>query len=227
MKEQIGIEYVCTGNGGRSPIAETLARDYVKGLELEKRISIFSSGTGASVLEADVFQFPVESLLQYVGIALDSGTYKGSAVPIATDIVARNDEIINAVNAGDTRAKELVEYCVRYLMADEVVKRNSVLLELGLVPRGHFHQQTQVREDVDLVLPMKKSNADYVRKLYAESSSGKSRSPLVVPVCEYAMVSGEISDPFGGSLDDFRKARDLIADVVKKSIDRAVEEYLR
>jgi len=28
-KNQIGIEYVCTGNGGRSPTAETIGKDYV------------------------------------------------------------------------------------------------------------------------------------------------------------------------------------------------------
>ena len=36
MVKQIGIEFVCTGNGGRSPQAQTTGRDYVKRKEMRK-----------------------------------------------------------------------------------------------------------------------------------------------------------------------------------------------
>ena len=98
-------------------------------------------------------------------------------------------------------------------MADEVAKRNIVLLELGLVPEGHFHQQTVAREDVDYILPMKESNAKAVRKIYLESGRCK-RNPIIVPICEYAGVEGEISDPFGGPIEAYRETRDLIESVV-------------
>lgn len=223
MENKLGIEYVCTGNGGRSPTAETIAKDYVKQSELEDRINIYSSGTGAEISENDLFQFPINFLLDYIEIGLNSGTYKGKARNVAEEIVAQKQKTAIAIGDGETEVKDKVEYCIRYLMADEVAKRNNVLLEIGLVPRGHFHQQTRVRGGVSLILPMKRSNAEYVEQLYRDSQ----HNPVIVPLCEYGRIEGEINDPFGSTIDDFRQTRDLIGTAVKKSIDRAVEEYLR
>lgn len=222
MVNKLGIEYICTGNGGRSPTAETIAKDYIRQSELEDRINIYSSGTGADSCEKDLFQFPINFLLDYIEIGLHSGTYKGKAKSVAEEIVAQKEKTALAVGDGQTEVKDKVEYCIRYLMADEVAKRNRVLLEIGLVPRGHFHQQTRIRDDVSLILPMKRSNADYVEQFYRDSG----HNPVIVPLCEYAGMEGRVDDPFGGTLDDFRKTRDLIGEAVRKSIDRAVKEYI-
>ena len=39
------IEFVCSGNHGRSPMAETIARHYVSSLGIEDKIKIISSGS--------------------------------------------------------------------------------------------------------------------------------------------------------------------------------------
>lgn len=221
-KNKIGIEYVCTGNGGRSPTAETIGKDYVKQCGLEDKIRVYSSGTAAEMGETDLFQFPVNFLLEYIEIALNSKTYMGKARSIASEVTEQKERIALAVETGDTEAKDKVGYCVRYLMADEVAKRNTVLLEIGLVPEGHFHQQTRIRDDVDLILPMKKSNADSVERLYEDSE----HNPKIIPICKYTGIDGDINDPFGGTIDDFRKTRDFIGYAVRKSIDKAVEEYM-
>ncbi len=235
MINQIGIEYVCTGNGGRSPVAETIGKDYVKQLKLENKINIFSSGTAVDVTEKDLFQLPINFLLEYIEIGLNSGTYHEKAEDLAKEIVANKQNIAIAVENKDTTSKEKIEHCIRYLMADEVAKRNNVLLEIGLVPRGHFHQQTKVRDDVNLILPMKQSNAKQVKNLYEKTTLNPWRmrgkeilpNPSIVPICEYAGIDGAISDPFGNKIEAFRETRDLISTAVKKSIDRAVGEYVK
>lgn len=227
LKEKMGIEFVCTGNGGRSPTAQTIGRNYVENLGLEDTVKIYSSGTQADLAEAYLFQFPLLFLLDYIEIGFKSGTYQGSAKDTAEQVVAKKQEVALAVEKGDREARRIVEYCIRYLMADEVVKRNQVLLEIGLVPETRFHRQANVRDDVDLVLAMKQSNADYVRKLYEGKLSGGTESiPTIAPLCEYAGMPGQVDDPFGGTLADFRKTRDLIGEAVRKSIDRAIKEYL-
>ena len=184
---------------------------------------LYGFGVDEEISGNDLFQFPVNFLLDYIEIGLNSGTYKGKARNVAEEIVAQKGKTALAVGDGETEVKDKVEYCVRYLMVDEVAKRNMVLLEVGLVPRGHFHQQTKVRDDVGLILPMKRSNANHVEQLYRDTE----QSPIIIPLCDYAGIEGEINDPFGSTIDDFRKTRDLIGTAVKKSIDRAVEEYLR
>ncbi len=221
MKATIGIEFVCTGNGGRSPTAQTIGRNYVENLGLEDTVKIYSSGTQADLAEADLFQFPLPFLLDYIEVGFKSGTYQGSTKDTAEQVVAKKEEVALAVGKGDKEARRIVEYCIHYLMADEVVKRNQVLMEIDLVPENRFHQQTKVRDDVDLVLAMKQSNADYLRKLY----EGRKEAPKIATLCEYAGMKGQVDDPFGGTLDDFRKTRDLIGEVVRKSIDKVVEEY--
>ena len=188
---------------------------------MDDKIKIYSSGTHADLAEENLFQFPIPFLLDYIEIGFKRGTYQGSAKDTAKLVVAKRHKVALAVQKGDKETRRVVEYCIQYLMADEVVKRNQVLMEKSLVPENRFHRQTKVRDDVDLVLAMKQSNADYVRKLY----EGKSEAPRISTLCEYAGMPGQIDDPFGGTLADFRKTRDLIGEAVKKSIDRAVEEY--
>lgn len=223
MKNTLTIEFVCTGNGGRSPTAHTLAQNYVENLGLEDAVKIYSSGTGADFAEEDLFQFPIPFLLDYIEVGLRSGTYQGSAKTTAERVVARKEACALDIEKGDTEACRIVEYCIRYLMADEVVKRNQVLMEIDLVPGNRFHRQTKLRCEVDLILPMKRSNAEYVAKLYA----AQNRKPQIVPLLEYAGMPGEVNDPFAGTIDDFRKTRDLIEEATKKSLDRAIGEYLR
>lgn len=221
MKETMGIEFVCTGNGGRSPMAETIAKDYVKEIGLEDRVKIYSSGS--AVADVMNLNYPMKELIGYVEIALNSGTYQGKAAPVAQEVVDHKEAVAQAAESGDREAKDKIEYCLHYLMADEVAKRNMVLLEQGLVPEGHFHEQTAVRSGVDLILPMKESNAKKVREIYA----GSDREPQIETLCSYAGVEGAISDPFGGDMKVWRQTRDKIAEAVVKSIDKAVIEYLQ
>ncbi|MCK4590011.1 MAG: hypothetical protein KAT77_06205 [Nanoarchaeota archaeon] len=221
MKETLGIEFICTGNGGRSPMAHTIGVDHVQEQGLGKRVQIYSSGTGAEATEKDLFSFPTNFLLAPIETALQNGVYQGKAVQIAQEVLADQKATTQAIESGDMNMMGKVKYCIQYLSADEVAKRNVALLEIGLVPVGHFHQQTTVREGVDLILPMKQSNADQVKEIYG----GSGRSPIVVPICEYVGLEGAISDPFGGPMEIWRETRDKIAEVVVKSIDKAVGEY--
>ena len=225
-KTKIGIEYICTGNGGRSPTAETIGKDYVKQCGLEDRIRVYSSGTAAEMVENDLFKIPIGFLLDYIEIGFKSETYHGKARDIAGELLDPTKAgaiLVEDVESGvESRIRNNIEYCIRYLMADEVAKRDRVLLEVGLIPTGHFHQQTKVRDDVELILPMNLTNAALVKQIY----SGSEYDPQIITICQYTGIDGDINDPFGGTIEDFRKTRDLIGCAVKKTIEKAAKEYL-
>jgi len=218
----LNIEYVCTGNGGRSPQAQTEARAEVARRGLQDRINIYSSGTAAKDLNEGQFEtVSPESLMPYIETALRSGTFCGRAEEVAEEIFQNRREVVESIRSGDPKANEKLSYLIAYLTADEEAKRNIVLLEKGLVPRGPFHQQTQIRNGVDLILPMKESNAQYVRELY----EGIENKPRIIPLCEYAGIEGEMEDPAGGTLQDFRDCNVRITEAVGKSLRRAIEEF--
>ncbi len=216
MKNTLAIEYICTGNGGRSPIAHTIAQNYVQNTGLEDKIKIYSSGTHAQFAQTNLLQFPLSFLLDNIKIGLNSGAYQRNAQEIAKRVVEHKEECLNQKSRKD------IKYCIRYLMADEVIKRNQVLLEIGLVPQTNFHQQTRIRDDINLILLLNIEHARYVSRLYTAAN----KVPQIACLRAYAKLPGQIDDPFGRTLDDFRKTRDRIKEAVEKSIDRAIEEYL-
>lgn len=213
------VEYVCTANGGRSPQFQTIVRHYVAKKGLEDKIEVRSSGSQAD--DVQNFNFPMLELISYTEIGVKKGTFQGEISDVAQYLVAHKESIAKAAEQGDKEAKDMIIKCNKYLMDDEIEKRNAVLGEIGLVAQGPFHKQTVASPDVQLILPMKQSNANKVKKIY----EGSGFNPVIIPICEYAGIGGEVADPFGGDIKDYRKARDFIANVGKLSLDKAIIEY--
>lgn len=206
--DKLKVEFACTGNGGRSPIAETEARDYISELGLDDRIEVYSSGTDADTLKNNILSLGKEELLPYIESAYQKGTFRGKMKDKAEEIISgnANDDLYQAV--------------MDYLTVDEETKRNTVLLEEGLTPKGPFHVQTTDRSDTDIVLAMKKSNAEKASKIY------KTNKPEIYVITDFAEYNGKMNDPYGGTLQDYRNTRDALKEVVRKSIDKIAEQYL-
>lgn len=223
MKRKIKIVNVCTANGGRSPNAQTQGRAYVHELGLDDRLEITSAGSHAALCHEDMLNFPAAELMHYVGVGFNEGTFHSRSRDLAARFLEDVPGVIAAIEGGDEEVRRDVRHLFAYLNADEVAKRNTVLLELGLVPEGPFHQQFLARPGYDLVLPMKESNAQVCRELYAKS--GINPVPPIVPICGYAGIDGAIDDPYAGSLDDYRACTGKIGEAVRRSVDRAIKEF--
>lgn len=233
MEKQVGIEYVCSGNGGRSPMAETLAKNYIKKLGLEERIKVYSSGTDAKLFEESIFNFPIQVLLDCINKGLKKEVFPNGLKQFAEYVLSKKDEITEEPKSLEKQMNKFlkclyVERCINYLSTNETYNRDMALLEVGLAPEGPFHKQTKVRTDVNLILVMKQSNVKTVEQIYKNSEEGLLLIPKlkITTISEYAGLYGEIDDPFAGNLEDYKKTRDQLTQAVEKSIDKIIGEYV-
>ena len=118
----IGIEYICTGNNGRSPMAEAIAKDYIRREELVDQFEISSSGSGLSEITRKTGEALNEQRLNIIKMGLEGGVYRsGSFNSIAEEVLEAGMEAVN----------NLVKMCVDYLVKAEAIFRDMALLDVG------------------------------------------------------------------------------------------------
>ncbi|MFH1276044.1 MAG: hypothetical protein ABIH82_02955 [Candidatus Woesearchaeota archaeon] len=210
------IEMVCTGNQGRSPVAELVANNYIREIGLQDEYQVISSGTMVDKIEAgDVSQGFMKHV---VGIAQDrNDIYTPQQIA----------ELDSALRAGNT------EVLRRYFnkASDKFVKeersdRKYVLPQLGIEGKvKHVQEQTVVRPDTVAVLSMAKSNDAQVRDLYADSSF----SPVIDVLSKYAtgVEGAEVPNAFGKGTETYVKAIITIKEQVPMAIDKVIENDRR
>ena len=67
------IEFTCTGNQGRSPIAELIARDHLHKIDAVERYEAASSGSLAEKIRLD--NVPIGFRLKVIAVAKERGVY--------------------------------------------------------------------------------------------------------------------------------------------------------
>lgn len=211
-ENKLMIEYVCTGNNGRSPMAEAIALDYVHSRGLENRIEISSSGSGlheATKLRGEKWK---KQYLGVVELALKNGIYQESW---------RQDNARRVMELGMNVEDRVLDACVYYAVNVEAHLRNEALWEKGLVAAGKYHKPTKA-EYSGVILPMAESNTKQVCTIY----DGSSFTPRVESLNWYVGVEGDVPNPFCQLLPVYQQSRDHLMRVVPMSIDKAVEEWL-
>jgi len=140
------IEFVCTGNNGRSPIGEQVAKRVAGILGLQDRINISSSGTLVDQ-PTDTSKLK-DSWRPFIQKAVDRGILENSVLELfETDPLA----------AGNL------------LKEHEQDMRNAYLTQsLGSADVGYSSRQTVVRPEADLILPMDGGNLERIAKIYAD-----------------------------------------------------------
>jgi protein-tyrosine-phosphatase len=216
-----GIEYVCTANGGRSPMAEVAAKKQIEELGLESRIMICSSGSHYEVLQE--MEMPFDYLMSNLELGLKRGFYNSEQKKEAEKILQDKDQFESKYRQ-DLVTREVIKDLAKIpemiLTEEEEDFRDLVLEEVGLRYIG-TEQQYQPREGVQIVLPMKDSNAARVREL-----SDSNRPQIIVPIREYAGLEGDIPNPFGKGIEIWRETRDSIFEAAKASIEKVANKYL-
>lgn len=210
--DKLIIEYVCTGNNGRSPMAEAIALDYVHSKGLEGRVEILSSGSGLHELTKPTGEKWKTLYLGVVEMALKNGIYRESW---------RQDEARRVFELGMDVEDVVLDAAVNYAVNVEAMFRNMALFEVGLVAGGKYHKPTQAQHS-GLILPMAESNAKQVRTIYEGSLS----APRVQPLNVYAGLEGEVTNPFCKLLPAYQATREDLMRSVPMSIEKAMKEYL-
>lgn len=175
------IEICCTGNNGRSPMAEVVGNHYLQTCNLEDRICFISSGT-----EADA-RFDALWPLSKVAFVLSKASTAG-LIPSGDLDAARYER--------DKSYRGLVQHhaikALRMMRSIEGALRDAALCHVGLEYTGQ-RTQTMPRSDVSLVLGITSKHADQARIIY----STRQQPPPAVQVGDYAGVQEEVPDCLG------------------------------
>lgn len=228
MVDKIGIEYVDTGNNGRSPLAETVARNHLNQFYnyLSANVVISSSGTksNAFIEPINSFEFSkffIEKGHRYTIVIPE--LYSFDEVKLVEEILQENaSEKYEIDNNFRGQTNTLAVKTRDHFLREETEHRNEFLRNLGLEYKGKSNKQTEISPNVKLILPMDKVNAEKVRELY----NSHNLFPRIEVLSDYAKTD-LLSGAYFGSpyAEEHMKAFRLIKEAAEKSIDKFVEEY--
>ncbi|MBU4283647.1 MAG: hypothetical protein KJ968_00940 [Nanoarchaeota archaeon] len=177
------IEVCCTGNLGRSPMAEVIGNHTVVDMGLEGKIGFISSGILVDPkYDKNIPYCEVVSILD-----------KASK----NDLVEKIDVIEEKYNK-DPDYREIIEKRARVALEImrpiEAALRTAALynkFNINLSDRKRC--QTVVREDVSVILGMEERHVSFVKKMY----EGGENTPTITTITRYAGFGGEIPVAFG------------------------------
>ena len=203
------IEVTCTGNNGRSVMAQAIGNLTVKNFNLEGKLCFISSGTRAD-LKYDQF-LPYDK----VESMLSRGSRHGLFSPIDVDKVRyENDPDYMLV------IQERFQEAIVIMRSLEAIYRDAALFNIGLRHDGK-RTQTIARDDVSVVLGMQQKHVNQIIKIY----SATRHRPLITTVTEYAGVDGEILDAIGNTNPKvYFEIRDRLSEIMPLVVRRFQRE---
>ena len=216
MKTNIVVEYVCSGNHGRSPIAAAVARQHVRKLLAEDYLEIQSSGTCVDKIKSSAF--PTSLLLPCIEKALTSGLFTEFN---DARIMKLARETLDTKGADEIALKTIIarmadfEECYRNIVISELIHPET---SLGSV-KSHIPRQLVVSDDAGCILVMGARNKSEVCEIYAITNP----APLIATIGEFAGHPDiQIPDVFGGTLQEYRDMAETLKPLVTISVEKAL-----
>lgn len=193
------VEFVCSGNKGRSPLAEAEARKYLSKECLSDSVKLSSSGTLVDFFRNIDDEKLVQILRSNTQNLLEGG------------IIDRQeaDEIMYGKRAIDTSRT-----VTHRLMENDERNRRIIVEERDLGAYLDFSKnpkQTVIRTKSELIFPMDGGNYRRVVDIYSSSDANPRIEPL-----------GEIEDPLFTSLEGYRD----IASQIERTTIEAIQKFL-
>jgi hypothetical protein len=204
------IEICCTGNSGRSPIAESIGNHCVKEQGLEEKILFISSGTRAAPEWDDCW--PYDKAVEMINRAAGSGLVEDMVVD--KDRYDADEGYKAAVSAHARKALHLMRPI-------EAALRNAALYQKGMEYTG---KRTQLvpRKDVSLVLGVKEKHVSQIRDIYACIEN----PPEIALLNSYAGLEGETADYLGRlSIAPYLQVIEHCKKIMPKVIERFRGEH--
>jgi protein-tyrosine-phosphatase len=216
---QVVIEYACTGNSGRSPLAEAIANDFALNESIENRVIAISSGTKRN---ANVNGVPsIENQLFVLGRAIarndELKIYSAQEAKGILAMLENPDKTKQAYN-NDFDAKKgirLYDSLARSrLFAEEHQFRERAAMAIGLsIPIKGDGQQTEACDQVDLFYAMAQGNEDQAKEIYAN----RENQPM--------FTNFGVANTFGLPYQEYKSAIDFIQTKVIARMNRILEAY--
>lgn len=205
------IEMVCTGNQGRSPVAELIARNHLKSIGAYGDYDSISSGTLVDMIQSGGF-FTLSIMEQLISLARKRVLYSPEEIK----------EVDAALRQGDNDTiKKYFRKTIGLFDKEEVENRAEVLSLLGI--RGKVkstRDQTVPRQDTVAVFPVDKSNYGKVIGIY----EGSGYSPAVDVLSRYATGNpdAELKNTFGKGKEVYRKGVEQMLEEVPVAVNRII-----
>ena len=189
------IEFVCAGNNGRSPVAETAGRKLAQKLGIEERIRIFSSGTMVDTTNLG-----------------DIGTM---LLPYAEAAVRNKLILPDRIKQLESNPSAVLDE----LTAIEEKWRNRYIAEsTGFDYSKHTRRQTVALPGRRLILPVDETNLKRTRKIYEDS--GHNPTIEVLPV--FIGLNLDLHQVDVRDYEDYRALAEKVEMAAKEAVLRAM-----
>jgi len=230
MRPKELIEFVCTANSGRSPVAQLIARNTLEDMGASRDYEAISSGTHRAVIDAK--QFPVRGMIHILHTAIDNGYFPDDAPrQLREAMTAENEPVI----------LEYFPEIVETLEAREIARRAEALKHFGI--KGQVkpgHDQTVARDNTVAVLGMTPRHAQAIQDIYTKAgfipvgtgygetsiySKNSSRAKLgTIGAFATGNPEAEMPDAFGKSKAAYFEVIAQLTEQVPLAVTRAVDE---
>lgn len=203
MVKQNKIEFICTANHGRSPVAALIANNYLREIGADGEYSARSSGSHVDVINSG--EVSADAILNIIDIAQGRGMFSDhtSGELLSHFRALYNDGELEALNT----LKNFYQQASDIFKVEEHQYRDEILPLLGI--EGELKQtqdQTVARSDTLAVFAMANSNLQVADGVYG--------APGYTPKVMEALG---ISNPFGLSEKAYQGSiEELVVEVPRK-----------
>lgn len=204
------IEVCCTGNNGRSPMAEAIGNKYLEDKCWQKTAKLISSGTRAD--QKWDYIIPYKKAVSVLDRASKNSLMK--SIEIDKDRYEFDEDYKTAMI-------DKVHMAMRIMRPIEAALRDAALYDIGLKYNGK-RTQTKACSDISLVLGMEKKHVDHVNEIYSKEQN----KPEITTITDYLGIDGEIPDSIGSTNPKtYFEIRDILSDLMPKVILKFKDEH--
>lgn len=223
------IEFVCTANHGRSPVAALIAQNYIEDHNLAD-YEVISSGSRANEwhdIKAGKLPIPVRDAKSFVGLGRKAGFFSELSGQSIDDVLAREDLTPSDLDF----LRDMASRAFQSFEKDEGEFRDRAVRELGL--RGTLKQtqdQLVAGDNRVLILGMGQNHVARIMELYQQSRvAGRNyRSAEIDTLAGYSdgNSGAEFHSAYGESFENYMTMIGEIRRYVRGSMDRLVSPNL-
>ena len=213
------IEFACSHNHGRSPLAGAFAEKVLADREVEG-YSVVSSGTRVNEINS-MLEGWTEIPHDEIGFTLEIALRRGLLSP------SESASVIQALSKPERTTRDYLVIqragvkTLRTVVGEEHAYREEAFRQFGLGSPKQTHDQTIAVPDRTLWLGMGKSNTKFATQIYA----GR-KDPTIDTLAGYATRTpgAEFKSGFGGTLQDYLTMAEVIRHLTTQAMDRALSE---